>query len=70
MAAQEINLLDTNIRPILMSVSIADEGQLRTIDGALTQEGQIDLPAALQRRVTIMFHKNSEYGHIGCLKPA
>ena len=69
-AAQLTDLLTTEIRPTLVDVSTADESQWRSIDGALTYEGRIYVPAALRCRVTSLFHDNPESGHVGVLKTA
>jgi hypothetical protein len=70
MAAQETHCLATELRPTLVDVSTGDERQWRTIDGALTYERRIYVPAALGSRVTSLFHNNLQSGHFGALKPA
>jgi hypothetical protein len=51
-AAQETDFLATGIRPTFIDVSTADDSQWRSIDGALTYERRIYVPAALHCRVT------------------
>jgi len=69
-ATQETNFLATEIRPTLFDVSTADGSQSRAIDGALTYERMIYVPAALRSRVTSHFHNIPESGHFGALKTA
>jgi len=68
--AQETDFLATEIRPTLVDVSTAAESQWRSINGALTYERRIYVPAALRHRVTRLFHDNPESGDFGALKTA
>ena len=68
--AQETDFLATEIRPTLVDGSTTDENQWRSIDGALTYERRIYVPAALRGKVTCHFSNNSESGHFGALKTA
>jgi hypothetical protein len=69
-AAQETDFLATEIRPTLVDVSTADEGQWRAINGAPTNERRIHMPAALRSRVTSLIHDNPESGHFGAQQTA
>jgi len=44
--------------------------QWRRVAGALTYEGRIYVPEALQSKVISLFHDNPESGHFGALKTA
>jgi len=63
-------LFSHKIRPTLVDVLTGDESQWRSIDGALTYERRIYVPAALCSRVASLFHDNPESGHSGALKTA
>jgi hypothetical protein len=70
MAAQERNLLTTEIWATLVDVSTADEIQWRSIDGVLTYERRIYVPAALCSKVNSDFHDNPESGPFRTLQTA
>jgi hypothetical protein len=69
-AAQETDFLATEILPTWVEFSTSDESQLRSIDGALTYERRICVPAALCSRVISLFHDNPKSGHLGALNTA
>jgi hypothetical protein len=69
-AAQETDFLGTEIRPTLVDGSTGDESECRSIDGALTNEWRLYVPAALRSRELSLFHHNSDSGHFGALQTA
>jgi hypothetical protein len=69
-AAQETDFLAGEIRPTLFDVSIADESQWRSIEGALPYERRIYVPAELRSRVTSLFHDNPKSSPFSALKTA
>jgi len=69
-AAQETNCFATEIQLTSVDVSTANESQWISIDGALTYERRIYVPAALRSKVTSNFHDNPASGHFGARKTA
>jgi len=69
-AAQETDLVATEIRPTLVDLSTADESKWRSIDRGLTYERRIYVPTVLLNRAIRLLHDNLKSGHFGALNTA